>query len=143
MGEWFKEMQIVEKLGYVEIGDDIAHAIVHIGNVPLTMHDGKMKYFLADVLHVSTKTLVSIGQMVEQGLQVKFTHVGLFFEEFKEDGHLIAQGQKVDKIFTLDVDVLEIKVAMFAYGTGVIADIKIWHKRIGHVNVQRLKSMQN
>ena len=44
---------------------------------------------------------------------------------------------------TLDVDVPEVKVAMFAQGTGVVADIEIWHKRIGHVNVQRLKSMQN
>ena len=34
-----------------------------------------------------------------------------------------------------------VKAAMFAHGTGVIADIDIWHKRIGHVNVQR-KSMQ-
>ena len=32
---------------------------------------------------------------------------------------------------------------MFAQGTGVVADIELWHKRIGHVNVQRLKSMQN
>ena len=26
-GEWFKEMQIVEKPSYVEIGDDTAHSI--------------------------------------------------------------------------------------------------------------------
>ena len=31
---------------------------------------------------------------------------------------------------------------MFAHGTGVIAHIDIWHKHIGHVNVQQLKSMQ-
>ena len=46
-------------------------------------------------------------------------------------------------MFTMDVDVPEKKVSMFAQGIGVVADIKIWHKRIGHVNVQRLKSMQN
>ena len=46
-------------------------------------------------------------------------------------------------MFTLDVDVPEIKSAMFAQGAGVLADIEIWHKRIGHVNVQRLKSMQH
>ena len=43
-------MQNLEKPGYVEIGDDIAHPIKHTGNVPLTLHDGKVKY-LADVLH--------------------------------------------------------------------------------------------
>ena len=56
------------------------------------MHDGKMKY-LADILHVLasiTKNLVSICQMGEQGLQVRFTLTGLFVEEFKEDGRLIA-----------------------------------------------------
>ena len=31
---------------------------------------------------------------------------------------------------------------MFAYGRGVIIDLEIWHKHIGHVNIQRLKSMQ-
>ena len=36
----------------------------------------------------------------------------------------------------------QVKAAMFAHGTGIIVDIDIWHKRIGHVNVQRLKSMQ-
>ena len=45
-------------------------------------------------------------------------------------------------MFTLDVDMPEVKVAMFAHGRGVIANIEIWHKRIGHVNIQRLKSMQ-
>ena len=46
-------------------------------------------------------------------------------------------------MFTLDVDAPEIKVARFAKGIGVDVDIKIWHKRIVYVNVQRLKSMQN
>ena len=46
-------------------------------------------------------------------------------------------------MFTLDVNVLELKAAMFAQGSGIVADIEIWHKRIGHANVQRLKMMQN
>ena len=72
--EWFKEMKIVEEPCYVETREDTTHAISHIGNVPLTLHGGKVKY-LADVLHVLsiTKNLVSVGQMVEQGLHVKFT----------------------------------------------------------------------
>ena len=68
-GEWLKEMQIVEKLGYVEIEDNTIHTIAHTGNVPLTMHDGKVKY-LADIHHVLSiaKILVSVGQMIEKGL---------------------------------------------------------------------------
>ena len=67
-GEWFQDMHDPERPGHVETGDDTAHPIAHVGNVPLSMQDGKVKY-LADVLHVPqiTKSLVlSIGQMVEQ-----------------------------------------------------------------------------
>ena len=69
MGEWFRDVKNLDRLGYVETGDDTSHPIAHVRNVPLSMQDGKMKY-LVDVLHVPniTKSLVSIGQMVEQGL---------------------------------------------------------------------------
>ena len=36
-GEWFKEMQTLEKPGYVETIDDTTNAIEHTSNVPLTM----------------------------------------------------------------------------------------------------------
>ena len=50
----------------MERGDDSVHPIAHIGKVPLSMPDSKMKYFV-DVLHVPniTKNLVLVGQMVE------------------------------------------------------------------------------
>ena len=68
-GEWFKEMKQPAKPGYVETGDDTTHPIAHVGDVPLSMQDGKVKC-LTNVLHVPeiTKNLVSVGQMVEQGL---------------------------------------------------------------------------
>ena len=55
-----------------------------------------MKY-LADVLHVPniTKNLVSVGQMVEGGLQVRFNADGLYVKEYKKNGKLVAQGKKV------------------------------------------------
>jgi hypothetical protein len=61
-GEWFRDVKNLEKPGYVEMGDDTTHPIAHIGNVPLAMQDGKIKY-LFDVLHVPniTKNLVSVG----------------------------------------------------------------------------------
>ena len=73
-GEWFRNVKNLEKPGYVETEDDTTHPIAHITNVPLAMQDGKMKY-LYDVLHVPniTKNLVSVGQIIEQGLQVGST----------------------------------------------------------------------
>ena len=81
-GEWFKSMHDPKKPGFVERGDDSKHSIAYIGDVPLNVNDGKVKY-LADVLHVSkiTKNLVFVGQMVEQGLQVRFNCDGCFVEE--------------------------------------------------------------
>ena len=81
--------------------------------------------------------------MVEQGLQVRFSLDGLYVEEYKKNGKLVAQGKKVGRMFTLDVNVPEMNATMFAHGAGVVADVEIWHKRIGHVNVQRLKTMQS
>ena len=139
-----KDLQILENLGFVKTGDDTAHPIAHTGNVPLSLQNGNVKY-LADVLHVPniTKNLVSVGQMVEGGLQVKFNTDGLYVKEYKKNGKLVAQGKKVGRMFTLDVNVPELKAAMFAQGSGIVADIEIWHKRIGHANVQRLKIMQS
>ena len=67
------------------------------------MQDGKKKY-LSDVFHVLniTKNLVSIGQMVEQGLQVRFNPHGCFVEDMKNKGCLIAKGKKKGRMFTLD-----------------------------------------
>ncbi|MCO5582061.1 hypothetical protein L7F22_035952 [Adiantum nelumboides] len=46
-------------------------------------------------------------------------------------------------MITLDVNIPKVNAVMFAHGSSVVADIEIWHKRIGHANVQRLKTMQS
>ncbi|MCO5587423.1 hypothetical protein L7F22_041372 [Adiantum nelumboides] len=124
--------------------DDTVHSIVHTSDVPLSTRNGKEKY-LADVLHVPniTKNMVFIGQMVEQGLQVRFNGDGLYVEEYNKNGKLVAQGKKVGRMFTLNVNMPKMNAAMFAQGSGAVADVEIWHKWIGHANVQRLKLMQS
>ncbi len=141
-GEWFRDVKNLEKPGYVETADDTTHPIAHIGNVPLIMQDGKMKY-LSNVLHMPniTKNLVSVGQMIEQGLQVRFNRDGYYVEDFKDKCHLVVEGKRVGIMFTLDVSMPEVEAAMFAQGVGVVVDMDIWHKRINHVNEHQLKSM--
>ena len=63
--------------------------------------------------------------------------------EFNNKCKLVANGKRSDRMFTLDVSMPEVKVALFAHGSGVVTDTDIWHKRIGHVNMQRLKLMQS
>jgi len=55
---------------------------------------------------------------------------------------LVAKGKKDGKLFKLDVGIPELKAAMFSKGHRVLcqssrADIVIWHKKIGHVNIQK------
>ena len=97
------------------------------------------------VLHVPkiTKNLVSIGQMVEPGLQVRFNLDGCFIEDLKNKCRLVAIGKRQGWMFMLDVEIPEVKAVMSAYGSGIVVDTDIWHKRIDHVNMQRLKLMQS
>ena len=82
-----------------------------------------------------TKNLVSVGQMVEQGLQVRFNLDGCFVEDLKNKCRLVAKGKRQGRMVMLDVEILEVKAAMFENVSGVVADTDIWHKRIGHVNM--------
>ncbi|MCO5599167.1 hypothetical protein L7F22_053267 [Adiantum nelumboides] len=81
--------------------------------------------------------------MVKQGLQVGFNGDGLYVEEYKKNEKLVAQGKKVKSMFRLNVNMPKMNVVMFAQGSSVVADVEIWHKRIGHANMQRLKLMQS
>ena len=121
--EWLSYLEKPEQPGVVATGDDPPHPIKNVGDVPLS-HVG-VKGNLMNMLHIPTitKNLVSIGQIVDQGMQVQFTHLGCFI---KQEGQVIAQGCRDGRMF--------IGNAMFAKGQRVESDINLWHKRIGHVN---------
>ena len=67
--EWFHELREPERPGYVETGDDTTHPIQQI--------------YIKNVLHVPTikKNLVSVNQIVQQGIQVRFDQGGCFIEK--------------------------------------------------------------
>jgi hypothetical protein len=44
-------------------------------------------------------------------------------------------------MFTLDVNMPKVNSMLFTHGKGT-GNIGIWHKRVGHVNLQRLKLME-
>ncbi len=119
-GEWFRDTRDLKTPGFVETGDDTIHPITQIGKVPLSMQDGQTKY-LKDVLHVPTitKNLVSIGQMVEQGLHVTLNPNGCFVENMKNQGKLITKGETNGRMFTLDVNMLEVNSMLFTHGKRV------------------------
>ena len=135
--EWFRDLRTPDRPGFIETGDDTTHPIRHIGNVPFGK-EGEQTC-IKNVLHVPTitKNLVSVGQIVEQGMQVRFNKEGCFIEK---DGRLIAKSRKDGHMFILDSN--EVKSAMFAKGLKTETSIELWHKRIGHINLQRLRAMQ-
>jgi hypothetical protein len=59
----------------------------------------------------------------------------------KNQGKLIAKRKKNGRMFTLDVNMLEVNSMLFTHGKRV-GDIGIWHKQVGHVSLQRLKLME-
>ncbi len=85
--------------------------------------------------------MVSVSEMVEQGLQVTFNPNGCFVENMKNQSKLIAKGERNARMFTLDVSMPEVNSMLFTHGKGA-GDIGIWHKRVSHVNFQRLKLME-
>ncbi len=91
------------------------------------MQDGQTKYL--NDLHVPTitKKIVSVGQMVEQGLRVKFNPNGCFVEDMKNQGELITKGERNGRMFTLDVNMPKVNSMLFTNGKGA-GNIGIWHK---------------
>ena len=64
--------------------------------------------------------------------------------DLKNNCRLVARGNKVGRMFTLDVKIPTAHYnALYTQKNAVIVDTDIWHKQIGHVNLQGLKSMQS
>ena len=94
-------LEKLEQPRVVETSDDTPHTIEHVGEVPLNHVEQKGN--LMNVLHIPTitKNLVSIGQIVDQGMQVRFPHFGCFIEE---DDKVIAQGCRKGRMFILETN---------------------------------------
>ena len=92
------------------------------------------------MLHVSTitKNLVSVEQIVYQGIQVWFTHLKFYIEE---EGQIIVQGRREGRMFNLDTN--DVDITLFVKGEKVNSDIDLWHKGISHINYQRLQELQS
>ena len=71
-------------------------------------------------------------------MQVRFDQGGCFIEK---EGRLIARKRKRGQIFILDSH--KMKSTIFAKGSKADSNIKLWHKRTGHINLNKLKAMQS
>ena len=87
-----------------------------------------------NIVHIQaiSKNFVSVRQIFDQGMQVRFTHLGCFIEE---EGKVIAQGRRDGRMFILKTN--DVGTAMFAKGQKVKLYIDLWHKRIDHINFRK------
>ena len=135
--EWFSYLEKREQSGIIETDDDTAHPIEHIRDVPLShvSQEGRLR----NVHHASTITmnLVSVKQIIDQGMQVWFTHHGCFI---KEEGEIIVQGRREGRMFIFKTN--DVGNTMFDKGQKVESDIDMRHKRIGHVDFHWLQELQ-
>ena len=133
------------------IGILIVDAVItcHIINIGLVIkHIGDVRFqttnvtnCLSEVLHVPTitKNLIFVGQIVEKGYQVRFTSKGCYVEDPRKQFKIIAKGTKQDRLFTMEVKMHDSQVMFVSHDNKSIAQLDLWHKRLGHVNVQKLK----
>ena len=123
--DWFRELRKPDQPKYIKTRDDMTHPIQHVENVPFG-YDGKQTY-LKNVLHVPIfmKSLVLVGQIVEQGMHVRFNNDGCFIEK---EGELVAHDRREGQMFILESN--EVKWTMFAKGLKVKSNVKLCHKRI-------------
>ena len=68
---------------------------------------------------------MSIGQIVDQGMQVWFTHLRCFIEE---EGKGIAQGHQEGRMFILETN--DVGTAMFTKGQKVESDIDVRSRQL-------------
>jgi hypothetical protein len=67
-----------------------------------------------------------------------FNPNGCFVEDMKNQNKFITKEESNGRMFTLDVNMLEVNSILFTHGKGA-KDIGIWHKQVGHVNFQRFR----
>ena len=99
----------------------MSRPIRHVGNVSFGKEDEQT--CIKNILHVLTitKNLVLVGQIVEQGMQVRFNQGDCFIEK---KGRLIVCGRREGRMFILESN--EVRLAMFAKGLKVDTDIELW-----------------
>ena len=91
----------------------------------------KEVHYLPDL----STNLLSVNQMVKKGYKVNFCNRGV--KVYNRNGELVATGNHEDDLFKLD----EMKLKALACSNS-ISEYELWHKRMGHLNKQSLKALQ-
>ena len=83
-------------IGYVQTGDDSRHNIQLVGDNPIqNSFDKRNRLSYVFQVPTITKNLISIGQLVERGLQGRLTHREWFVENLSDDSSLLPKVKRM------------------------------------------------
>jgi hypothetical protein len=80
--------------------------------------------------------LLSVGQLRELGLELKFSNKGVDVQD-SQTGQLLGIGRKVGRLFELSyLQILSLTTTSMA---GITITSSLWHSRLGHASLRRVQ----
>jgi hypothetical protein len=126
---------------YVLLGDDNKHPISGEGIVSIMTFEGKLRK-INDVLHVSslTKNLLSMRNIVIFGYKVLFQNNKCILSN--EEGKGIIEAILENDLYRLKNHNI-VKKTLAIETNRTMSNIKLWHRRLGHINNEKLKQLKD
>lgn len=130
------------KASKIYLGDNFTCDAIGKGTVEVCLKNDNgdlCKYTLVDVLHVPglAKNLLSVSQITDKGFDLEFRKSGAVIKD--ANGKVIARGIRKNNLYELACCYSDDHISCnFA---DVRIDTKLWHERMGHINLQSLKML--
>ncbi|KRY69641.1 Retrovirus-related Pol polyprotein from transposon TNT 1-94, partial [Trichinella pseudospiralis] len=140
---WFSTLEIIEPQG-VRIGNDKMIYAVGIGTIDVEVFNGKqwIASVLNDVLYVpefGSSCLLSLGAAAARGYKII---MGNFNIRLMMNNRTELVGYKDGDLYTLLIRRLSDNTSMSAMLTeGETHSFELWHQRLGHISVEKIKTM--
>src|SRR5450631_1333284 len=96
-----------------------------------------------DVLHVPKmhSNLLSVSKLISKGLKVHFNSLGCVVRA--SNGEMLAVASLESNLYQLDTKVMhEAETSSLAHSEANSHPLDLWHKRLGHLNANSVKSLQ-
>ena len=117
--------------GYVKFGDNSKGKIVATGTIGLTPHTIENVSLVAGLKH----NLLSISQLCDKGYKMVFEHDKCY--AYDKSGTKLFEEYRNKNIYLVKLSNVTFEKCFFAMSE----NIKIWHRRLGHVNFNQLEKL--
>ena len=97
-----------------------------------------------EVLYVPDlhSNLLSMSKLISRGLNVHFNSLGCVVRA--SNGEMLAVASLESNLYQLDTNVVNgAKMSYLAHSDGNLYSLELWHKRLGHLNANSVKTLQS